>query len=412
MSLLKFFPVEQKLPRPRVEDVGGELAAILDRDPPALAPNSTVAVCVGSRNITALPTLIAALTGWLKKNGHRPFIVAAMGSHGGKDRAGRREVLASLGITEEAVGAPLKLEEETLVAGHTASGVPVWVQKAAWEADYIVPLNRVKPHTAFRGVVESGPAKMLAVGLGHLESAVEVHRAGLAETIPAVLKFHLASGKVPFGVAVVENPWKETAAVELLTPESWLEKESGLLRSAWELYPLIPFPELDILIIEKIGKDISGTCMDLNVIGMGRRFPHELSGTKVGKVIALTLTPQSDGNGTGVGYADLITEELASRMDWGKTRLNCETSGFFQGAIQPETALDEEDAVRRAIRALYGGETKLPPPGCRAARITSTADLVQLSVTKALLDKLPPTVSRLRGKAVDRPVDNSKTPTS
>jgi hypothetical protein len=395
MSLLTFHPVVQDFPRPRLEKPEEILFRRIAENPELTAlADKRIALAVGSRKIAGLSALVKAAVAALRRWGAEVFIVPAMGSHGGGDAESQRRVLEGMGVTEHEMGATLVAREELTLAGKTASGLPVWVDAAAWEADGIVPINRVKPHTAFRAAVESGPSKLLAVGLGKGKSAETLHRSGLARSIPEVLQFFLTSGKLPLGVGIAENAWGETAEVALLSPAGWLEEEAALLQQAWALYPRLPWDELDLLVVEKMGKDVSGTGMDINVIGMNRRFADSASPPRIGQVVALDLSDASDGNATGVGYADIITKRLASRIDWEKTRYNCQISGFLDAARRPLVAEDEDDAIRRALAALGGGAAS-DPAGCRAVKIFNTSSLVNLQVSPALLERLPPSLRRV-----------------
>jgi hypothetical protein len=337
---------------------------------------------------------VAQLVRTLTEAGVRPFVVPAMGTHGGASPAEQEAVLAHLGVSESLTGAPVVCRGEVVLAGETAGGIPVWVDAAAWAADAVIPVNRVKPHTAFRGSVESGPSKMLAVGLGKAASAEALHRAGLGGGIPEVASFLLATGRVPFGVALVEDPFGALAAVRVLAPTNWLAAEAEFLALAWTLYPRLPWDELDLLVVERMGKDLSGTGMDLNVIGMKRRFPAWPAGPRIGAVVALRLTQASRGNATGIGYADLVTQALAHAVDWEATRANCRATGFQDAGRCPRVAADEAEAVALALADLA---PRLSGRGVRAARLTDTLHLGQLWVSPALADDLPPSVHRACG---------------
>lgn len=383
--MIDFSPATLEFPLPRLDDPCRELAGKLAALPglPALA-GRRVAVAVGSRKIAGIDALARAVVAALAEIGAEPFVVPAMGSHGVGRAIGQQEVLASLGITEGQIGAPIVSTDDLVRAGATPSGMPVWVDRAAWRADAIVPVNRVKPHTAFRGRVESGPSKMLAVALGKSRSAGVLHRVGLADGIPAAAGFLISSGKVPFGVGIVENARGETAALSLLTPGNWFDDEAALLREAWRLYPRLPWDQLDLLVVERIGKEVSGTGMDINVIGMNRRFPGSRDAPRIGRVVALDLTRGSDGNATGIGYADVVTRRLAGRVDWEKTRHNCAVSGFPEAARLPEVAEDEDAAIRSALASLSGPAAD--PATCRAVRIRDTSSLAEIGISPALRD--------------------------
>lgn len=406
MATLDLVPVKLDFPRPEVSDPEAELNALLSgvEESRLPKPGGSVALLAGSRKIANLPALLSTLVEFLRGRGLKPFVVPAMGSHGGGTAAGQRGVLAHLGVDSRTVRAPVICMDALARVGVTEKGEEVWADGAALAADAIIPINRVKPHTAFRAPVESGPSKMLAVGLGKGKSAEIMHRAGLAEAIPRAASLLLATGKIPFGVALLENCDGRTAKIALLSKLGWLEREAELLREAWSLYPRLPWAELDLLIVERMGKDISGTGMDLNVIGMGRRFPDVEAAPRISRVVALSLTEGSFGNATGVGYADIVTRKLAEAMDVDATETNCRASGFPEAALLPRVAETEEEALALALRELGN------PRNLRAARISDTSSLTELLATKGLLESLPQPLSNAYGELVDNPVKNSETP--
>ncbi len=391
--MIEFFDVEGSFPRPVEPSPAQKTRELaLDATFPAPPPptGASVAIAVGSRGIKGIAAIVKSVANTLSDRGFSPFIVPAMGSHGGDTPQGQEKTLAALGITRETVGAPVVSEGGLVMAGKTPGGTPVWVDERAFGAAAIIPINRIKPHTAFRGAVESGPSKLMTVGLGKAKSAAELHRAGLATAIPAAMKVLLETGKVPFGIAILENAFAETAKISLLAACDWLSQEAALLREAWVLYPRLPWDNLDILIVEKIGKDISGTGMDINIIGMERRYPGCGAFPVIGQVIALGLSEKSGGNATGIGYADITTKELVQSADWEATRLNCEASGFTEAARVPVTAEDEAEAISIALENL--GKK---PGEVLAVKITDTSSLTKIKVSRTLLDHLPPHFHRL-----------------
>ena len=390
---IPWVPVRQHLEAPEIADPEAGLARALAASPAtgALA-GRRVAVPVGSRAVCGLAGLVRCLVAHLRSAGADPFVVPAMGTHGGATPEGQEQTLGDLGVTPGTVGAPVVSRPEVVRAGETPSGIAVWCGRSAWEADLIVPLHRVKPHTAFRGPLESGPAKLLAVGLGKERSARELHRRGLARGVPEVLAFWLGSGKVPFGVALVENARHRVARLEVLEPRGWLEAEARLLELARDLFPRLPWDELDLLVVERIGKDISGTGMDLNVIGMERRFPGCGATPRIARIVALDLTDASHGNANGVGYADVVTRRLEERMDREATYANARATGFLEAARLPMVAAGEREAVEIALESL-----RLGPDEVRAVRIRDTAHLERLRVSPALARRLPQGVHKTCG---------------
>lgn len=386
--MIAWQPLRLTFPRPELPDptytLERGLSSALSARP---LRGQRVAVAVGSRGIPEIAHWVEITVRALTAAGAAVQVVPAMGSHGGGTAAAQAQVLAELGITTERLGVPVISADAVVRAGTAADGTPVWCDTAAWLADAVVPINRVKPHTAFRGAVESGPSKLLAVGLGKEHSAAACHRAGLERAIPAITRFWLDSGRVPLGVALVENAHHTLANLAVLTPATWLAREAELLAMARELLPRLPWDTLDLLVVQEMGKDISGTCMDLNVIGLDRRFPGHGAPPHIRRVVALGLTPASHGNANGVGYADVVTERLAAAVDWEVTRTNARTTGFTEAARLPPVAAEEKAAIAIALAAF-------PPAALaalRAVRIRNTAQLTAIEVSPALSSQGNPT---------------------
>src|ERR687893_1862160 len=299
---------------PELGDIRGAVReALREVDLPA----GSVAVGVGSRGVARIDEVTAALVEVLKEAGAEPFVVPAMGSHGASNAEGQAEVLRHLGVSEESVGCPIRATMETVLVGETPAGVPVYVDKNAYEADAIVVVNRVKPHTAFRGTVESGPTKMLAIGLGKQKGAHAIHFAGWGEihrTIPQAAGVMVETGRFAFGLAVVENADEEPCRVAAIPAGRFEEAEAPLLEEAKRNLLRLPFGALDVLVVDEIGKNISGDGADPNVTG---RFPtpYATGGPEVGRMVFLALTEETGGNANGVGMADVVSECLASGMD-------------------------------------------------------------------------------------------------
>jgi hypothetical protein len=311
-----------------------------------------------------------------------------MGSHGGATAEGQAAVLTGYGITRESVGAPVVSDMETVRIGESACGVPVYCDANAWKADYIVPLNRVKPHTQFRAPIESGLLKMLVIGFGKHKGAAVIHGhgvRGLVELIPACADVYLRSGKVLFGVAVVEDGRHRTASVRALAPDNIQEEEAALLRQARGLLPRLPAEEIDLLILDRMGKDISGPGMDSAVTGriMANGTPDPPS-PRTTLLAVLDLTPASHGNAVGVGLADFISRRLADKIDLQATYMNSIIGGFpVQGKI-PMIMRDDREMLRAA--AVILGAT--PLADCRLIHAPSTLDMETLLVSEALLPSL------------------------
>ena len=350
-------------------------------------PAGSVAVGVGSRGVARIDEVTAALVEVLKEAGARPFVVPAMGSHGASSAEGQAEVLRHLGVSEETVGCPVRATMETVLVGETPDGVPVHVDKNAYEADAIVVVNRVKPHTAFRGTVESGPTKMLAIGLGKQKGAHAIHFAGWGEihrTIPQAARVMVETGRFAFGLAVVENADEEPCRVAAIPAERFEEAEAPLLEEAKRNLLRLPFGELDVLVVDEIGKNISGDGADPNVTG---RFATPYGGDDVPHVermVFLGLTHQTGGNATGLGAADVVTERLAGNVDRSSTYMNALTSTTPAAAKTPMVMPDDRMAIAAAITMCAG----IDPKRVRLARIKNTLDLRRLWVSEALLDEV------------------------
>jgi len=349
-----------------------------------------VAIAVGSRGLTGLATVLAQVTGLLRARGACPFIIPAMGSHGGGTPAGQREVLAGLGVTEEAVGTPIVAAPAARPIGRTGEGRPVHCHLAALAADAVVVINRVKSHSAFDGQVQSGLLKMLAVGLGGPAGAREVHRRGATGMEEAILDLARAlAGRLPLagGLATVENAGGELVAVEPSrgTWDSLRSVDARCLRLAAILEPRLPVGDLDLLLVDWMGKDICGPGMDPKVVGRRRVWDcPEPKAPNVRRLVVFRLTPASQGNANGIGLADFTTRRLAESVDWPRTLGNARTTTFTQRAVLPPALESDRDAVEAALETLL----KEDPRTVRAMRITDTGHLDRAEASEALLREL------------------------
>jgi Lactate racemase N-terminal domain len=349
-------------------------------------PSGSVAIGVGSRGVGRIGSVVAALVGALKEAGAEPFVVPAMGSHGASTAEGQAEVLKHLGVSEEEVGCPVRATMETVLLGETPSGVEVFMDRHAYEADAVILVNRVKPHTAFRGRVESGPTKMLAIGLGKQKGAHSVHSAGwenIHRTIPEAARVAVESGKVAFGLAVLENHDEEPYKVVALPAEELEKGEAPLLEEAKKNLLRLPFDALDVLVVDEIGKNISGDGADPNVTG---RYPtpYATGGPEVGRMVFLDLTEETGGNANGVGVADVVTECLASKMDRPATYLNALTSTTPQPVKLPMVMPTNRLAIAAALEMCAG----VSPRDARLVRVKNTLKLRRMHVSEALLPEV------------------------
>ena len=349
-------------------------------------PTGSVAVGVGSRGVGKIDEVVAALVGLLKEAGADPFVVPAMGSHGASTAEGQARVLAHLGVSEERVGCPVRATMEAVKVGETPAGVGVFMDANAYEADSVVVVNRIKPHTAFRGSVESGPTKMLAIGLGKQKGAHSVHAAGwgnIHETIPEAARVAVESGKVAFGLAVLENADEEPYKVAAIPAGKLEESEAPLLEEAKRNLLRLPFKEIDVLVVDEIGKNISGDGADPNVTG---RYPtpYATGGPNVERMVFLDLTEETGGNANGLGAADVVTERLASRMDRPSTYLNALTSTTPYPVKVPMVMPNDRMAVAAALFMCAG----VSAAEARLVRIKNTLKLRQMWVSEALLKEV------------------------
>ena len=351
----------------------------------AAFPDAEIAITAGSRGIAALPEVLRAIIAQVRARGGKPFLFPAMGSHGGGTAEGQRDLLAGLGISEETMGCPLRASMEVVRLGEIAEGVPVYLDAIASRADGIIVVNRVKKHTNFDGPIESGLSKMAVIGMGKHAEAVAVHQHGnygLREYIPAVARIVFQRAPVLAGLALLENARGGLADLVGLEPSRIVDEEPALLVRAKDLSPKIPFHDLDILLVEQMGKEFSGTGMDCYVIGRRRIIgePEWPEAPEIRSLVLLRLTDASHGNAVGVGLADFATEALARRIDWEVTKQNVMTSGNLERAKLPFVYPTD----RQALEAAAFRERATPMDQLRVACIRDTLHLQHLLVSEPL----------------------------
>jgi len=352
---MDLFQVDQQLVSAPLADVAGEVHRALDRMklPP---PQGEVAITAGSRGITNLVAITKAAGDWLRSHGARPFLVPSMGSHNGATAEGQQAMVESLGLTREATGMEIRSSMECVKVGTVESG-DVWMDRHCFESAGVLILNRIKLHTCFAGPVQSGLTKMMVVGMGKIRSAETFHSARPAR-MPRILdemgSLLVKSGKIWAGLAVLEDGFDATAEIHAVAAQDILRHEPTLLERHRHYFPTLPCDELNVLVVDEIGKTYSGTGMDTNVIG--RRGVHgfeDLTQPKINIIAALGLTAKSQGNAFGVGLADFITRRLREAIDEDKTRVNALTTGDMQRMAIPCTLRDDEELVR-TLRQRYG----------------------------------------------------------
>ncbi|HYG57801.1 MAG TPA: hypothetical protein VD902_07000, partial [Symbiobacteriaceae bacterium] len=352
-----------------------------------VTPGMRVAITAGSRGITGVVQLLATVAGYLRELGAEPVVVAAMGSHGGGTPEGQMAVLESLGITEAAVGAAISTAVDATVIGQTAGGLTVYADAFAARCDGILAINRVKPHTSFHGPLESGLAKMLVVGLGKAPGARQFHSLGaerLSGALADIGRVLLDRLPVLGGVAVLENGREETADLVPVTPGEILDREPELLERARALLPRLPVDALDLLVVEEMGKNFSGTGMDTNVIGRMGIVGVPDGEPVIARIAVLDLSEASHGNANGMGLADFITRRFQEKIDFAATYLNTLTATFVQRAKMP-IALESDRAVLEAALGTLGGPS---PDLVRAVQIPNTLMLERFLCSPAVLREL------------------------
>ena len=376
--------VRRTFPRPGLARPGEEIRRQLDAGGVPLQAGERIAIAVGSRGIANLAEMVRATVAWVRARGADPFLVPAMGSHGGATADGQRQVLTDYGITEAAVGAPIRSSMEVIELPADGVPMPVFFDRVAAAADGTILLNRVKPHTSFHGTYESGLMKMAAIGLGKQRQAEAIHRlgvAGLRDVMPAVARQVLRHGNIRLGIAVVENAYDETMLVRAIPADRIPEEEPALLELARLNMPCLPVDRLDVLIVDEVGKNISGLGMDTNIIGRLKiRGQPEPASPDIAVIIVRGLTAESRGNATGIGLADVITRRAYAQIDLRSTYANVLTSGFLERGKIPVIADNDREALRIALGAAGLDDWT----NARIVRIRNTLHLEELYVSPAV----------------------------
>lgn len=359
MDIPAVAPFRQNLSQPTVTDIAGEVRRQWQTSQlgKRLKRGDRVALGVGSRGIKNIDRIVRATLDYLRELGTNPFIVAAMGSHGGATAQGQRELLAEYGVSEEKLGVPVKTDMTTVQIGVNSWGEPVWWDKNAFEADAVVCINRVKPHTDFRGRLESGLTKMLVIGLGKRDGASQHHRwgfRGLRDMLPETGRVILEKTRFVGGLAVLENAREETAKLVPVDRDELLDVEPKLLDEARSLMGRLPFDQLDLLVIGEIGKNYSGAGIDPNVVGrLLIEGQDEFEKPKITRICALDLSPESHGNGTGCGIADLTTDRLLAAIDPVPFRMNNLTACFLWRSKLPIAFPNDRECIRAGLETCW-----------------------------------------------------------
>ena len=346
-----------------------------------------IAIGAGSRGIANIGITVRTTVQALRELGAKPFVFPAMGSHGGATAEGQQAVLAGYGITEEDVGAPIRATMDTILIGEMKDGTPVHMDRYAHEADGVVLINRIKPHTSYRGPIESGVVKMIVIGMGKIQGATHMHAHGMdlfPELLPRVAAFLMERTSILFGIGVVENAYDRTAIVEALLPDALVEREVELQTKAKSLMGRLYFSDIDILLIDRMGKEISGAGFDPNITGRNHRGVTGFDDPKVQKIVVLDLTKMTNGNATGLGLADVITRKLYDAIDYPSTYGNVITSAYLDGALIPIAMPTDQQAVQLAIKTLV----RVKQGQARIVRIRDTLSIDKISVSEPMLTEV------------------------
>ena len=389
MNYPKMFRLRQRFSGPKIDDIPAEVHQQLSNLElhKTIKPGQRVAISAGSRGIANIAIIIKGIVDYIKSIDAKPFIVPAMGSHGGATADGQIGVLKTYGVTEEFCGCPIQSSMETVVVCQAPEGFDVHFDKNAFGADHVIVCGRIKPHTDFTGAIQSGLMKMMLIGLGKHNGAKIYHRAfkdfSFDQIVRSVSAEVIKNCRIAAGLAIVENGYEQTALLEAVDPLRLEEREPELLRLAEEWMARLPFDRLDVLIVNQIGKNISGTGMDTNVVGRKKNenAPAEGDSPKIKKIVVLGLTKETHGNATGIGVADYTTQKVLDEMDYNATRVNCVTSGRTAvGMIPIHFPTDQQ-----SIEASLSNVGLVPPEDAKLIRVKNTLHLDELECSEAFL---------------------------
>jgi len=388
MDLPKMIKIRCRYDDECIADIGEAVRSEIARIGLRIRQGDSIAIAVGSRGIANVKDIVKETVAWGKEHGGNPFIVPAMGSHGGANAEGQQEVLASYGVTQEYVGAPVKSSMQTVEIDRGNLENRVFVDRFAYEADGIIVINRVKVHTDFHGAIESGIMKMCVIGLGKHLQALEIHRHGvygLKELLPKTALHILRHTKIIMGLAIVENAYDKTMLIRAIKPEDFATEDSRLLEISRRNMPKLPTDRIDILLVDEMGKDISGAGLDTNIIGRLKiRDQPDAENPKIKNIIVMDLTQASHGNAIGMGLADYITKKLFEKIDFQATYENVITSTFTERGKMPIVADTDQQAVQYAVRT----SGPVAPEDLRIIRIRNTLRLDEMAVSQSIWEEI------------------------
>ncbi len=387
MAFPRMIKVRQHFEAPQVDDIPGTVKAQIEslNLSGKVKQGDSVAVTVGSRGVSNIAAITKAIVDTLRALGAEPFIVPAMGSHGGGTAEGQREIIESYGVTEAFVGCPIRATMDVVQVGTVEGEVPVYFDRFASEADHVVVAGRIKPHTGFVGEIESGLHKMMLIGLGKHKGAALYHQAivqySFDRIIRGVAQQVIDKCGILFGLAMVENQYDETAMIEAVAPERFAEREKELLVLAKKWMPRLPFDRVDLLVIDAMGKNISGSGMDTNVVG--RKYNDHAAAEKefpkVTRILVRGLTPETHGNAAGIGMAEYCHKRLVDGIDMEATAINCMTGNAPSGAAIPVHFATDSECLEKALQTVGFVE----PVNAKVLRVRDTLHLGELLVSES-----------------------------
>jgi len=381
--------VRQSFDTSCIADVPGTVREQILRNDVAVRvkPGMRIAVGAGSRGVANIGAVVAETVVVLRELGAKPFVFPAMGSHGGASVEGQTALLAGYGITEEKIGSPVRASMDTVILGEMDDGTPVHMDRLAHGADGVVLINRIKPHTTFRGTIESGVVKMMVIGMGKITGATVMHGHGMdqfPEVLPRVARYILDRIPFLFGLGLVENAYEDTAVVEALLPGNLIAREMELLEVAKQQIGRLHFSNIDVLVIDQMGKEISGSGFDPNISGRNCRGVTGFDDPQVQKIVVLDLSSKTNGNATGIGLADVITRRLLNKIDYNATYANVITSAHLDGALLPIPMPNDRDAIALAVKTLV----RVAQGQARIVRIHDTLSVDRISVSEPMLGEV------------------------
>ena len=387
--LPKMYRVRQSFNKEHLEDIEGTVAREFAKAEirSQVKPGMRVALAVGSRGIRNLSRIVKCVVDQLLALEAEPFIVAAMGSHGGGTLEGQLEILHTYGITQEAMGIPVVANNDVELLGSTSRGIQVYFDKLCLEqADLVIPINRVKLHTDVVDTIQSGMCKMLVIGLGHHKGCTAIHKADFSyfgDTLREATRLILSRAKVGFGVAIMENAYDQTLLVEAVPAGKMLEREAELVMLSRKNMPILMIPDIDVLVVEQIGKDISGNGYDPNILGKSFLLKEfVLPVPKIGRMVVLDVSPASHGSAVGIGIFDVTTRKLFDQLNMEAMYANDIALGCLDDCKIPLVAADEEEAIRVAVKVLRDND----PEKLKIVRIRDTLHMEEIQVSEDLLD--------------------------